>query len=60
MTEYTVPRAAIYLGVSDETVRRHIRAKNLPALKRGTQWFVLLSDLKTFSSSYDPKTGQRE
>ena len=60
MTEYTVPEAAAYLGVAEETVRRHLRAKRLPAIKRGTQWFILLSSLQAFASSYDRRTGRRE
>ena len=60
MTEYTVPQVSTYLGVSEETVRRNIRANRLPAIKRGTQWFVLFRNLQAFASSYDPKTGKRE
>ena len=30
--EFTVPRAACYLNVSEETVRRNIRSKRLNAL----------------------------
>ena len=30
--EYTVPQAASYLNVSEETVRRNIRSKRLKAL----------------------------
>ena len=33
--ELTVPQAASYLNVSEETVRRNIRAKRLTALRRG-------------------------
>ena len=56
--EYTVPQAATYLNVSEETVRRNIRSKRLKALRRGTQWFVPRDVLAMFASNYDPKTGQ--
>ena len=55
--EYTVPQAASYLNVSEETVRRNIRAKRLKALRRGTQWFIPRDVLLVFANSYDPKTG---
>ena len=56
--EFTVPQAASYLLVSEETVRRNIRSKRLKALRRGTQWFIPRDVLLVFASSYDPKTGQ--
>ena len=56
--EFTVPQAAAYLNVSEETVRRNIRSKRLSALRRGTQWFILRDVLILFSNSYDPKTGK--
>ena len=56
--EYTVPQAASYLSVSEETVRRNIRSKRLKALRRGTQWFIPHDVLVFFANSYDPKTGQ--
>ena len=56
--EYTVPQAAAYLNVSEETVRRNIRSKRLKALRRGTQWFIPHDVLVVFANSYDPKTGQ--
>ena len=56
--EFTVPQAASYLNVSEETVRRNIRSKRLHALRRGTQWFVPRDVLLVFANSYDPKTGQ--
>ena len=56
--EYTVPEAASYLNVSEETVRRNIRSKRLKALRRGTQWFIPRDVLVVFANSYDPKTGQ--
>ena len=56
--EYTVPEAATYLSVSEETVRRNIRAKRLKAVRKGTQWFIPRDVLVVFANSYDPKTGQ--
>ena len=56
--ELTVLQAASYLNVSEETVRRNIRAKHLRALRRGTQWFILRDVLVIFANSYDPETGQ--
>ena len=56
--ELTVPQAASYLNVSEETVRRNIRSKRLSALRRGTQWFIPYDVLVAFANSYDPKTGQ--
>ena len=56
--EFTVPQAAAYLNVSEETVRRNIRAKRLSALRRGTQWFIPYDVLMLFANNYDPKTGK--
>ena len=56
--EHTVPEAASYLNVSEETVRRNIRSKRLKALRRGTQWFIPHEVLVVFANSYDPKMGQ--
>jgi excisionase family DNA binding protein len=56
--EFTVPEAASYLGVSEETVRRNIRSKRLSALRRGTQWFIPYDVLTLFANCYDPKTGK--
>ena len=56
--EFTVPQAAVYLSVSEETVRRNIRSKRLKALRRGTQWFIPQDVLLVFANIYDPKTGQ--
>ena len=56
--EFTVPQAASYLCVSEETVRRNIRSKRLQARRRGTQWFISRDVLLAFANSYDPKTGQ--
>lgn len=57
--EVTVPQAASYLHVNEETVRRSIRAKRLKAIRRGTQWFIERDILLAFASSYDPKTGKQ-
>ena len=56
--EFTVPQAASFLNVSEETVRRNIRSKRLKALRRGTQWFITRDVLVIFANGYDPKTGQ--
>ena len=56
--EFTVPQAASYLNVSEETVRRNIRSQRLRALRRGTQWFIPCDVLAVFANSSDPKTGQ--
>ena len=56
--EFTVPEAAAYLKVSEETVRRNIRSKRLGAMRRGTQWFIPCDILMVFANTYDPKTGQ--
>ena len=56
--EFTVPQAAAYLKVSEETVRRNIRAKRLSALRRGTQWFIPYEVLVLFANAYDRKTGR--
>ena len=56
--ELTVPQAASHLKVSEETVRRNIRAKRLEALRRGTQWFIPREVLLAFAVNYDPRTGQ--
>ena len=58
--EFTVPEAAAYLKVSEETVRRNIRSKRLSALRRGTQWFIPHDVLMDFGYCYDPKTGKVE
>ena len=56
--EFTVPQAAAYLSVSEETVRRNIRSKRLSAFRRGTQWFIPRDVLVVFANTYDSKTGQ--
>ena len=56
--ELTVPQAAAFLKVSEETVRRNIRARRLNALRKGTQWFIPRESLVVFANAYDPKTGR--
>ena len=58
LEEFTVPQAAAYLSVSEETVRRNIRSRRLKALRRGTQWFIPQDVLKLFAECYDPKSGK--
>ena len=53
--EFTVPEAAAFLNVNEETVRRNIRAKRLSARRIGTQWFILRDVLVLFANLYDPK-----
>ena len=57
--EFTVPQAASYLNVSEETVQpeHQVEAPDRP-LRRGTQWFIPRDVLVVFANSYDPKTGQ--
>ena len=54
----SVPQVAAYLKVNEETVRRNIRSKRLPAVRYGTQWFVSREDLSIFANTYDRKSGQ--
>ena len=54
----SVPQVAAYLKVNEETVRRNIRSKRLPAVRYGTQWFVSRDDLFVFANTYDRKSGQ--
>ncbi len=53
----SVPEVAKHLGVTDETVRRHVRSGKLRAEKLGHQWFVHVVDLDSFSERYDPRLG---
>lgn len=57
--EFTVPEAAVFLKVAEETVRRRVRSGDLPASKKGTQWFIRKEELQAFANSYDPLTGKR-
>ena len=56
--EFTVPQAASYLQVSEETVRLNIRSKRPKALRRGTRWFIPRDVLVAFANGYDPKAAQ--
>ncbi len=56
--ELSVPEMALFLKVNEETVRRNIRSKRLPAIRRGTQWFVAREDALLFANAYDKRTGQ--
>ena len=53
----SVPEVAKLLGVTEETVRRHVRSGKLLAEKLGHQWFVHVNDLESFSKEYDPRLG---
>ncbi len=53
----SVPRGAVYLEVNEETVRRNIRSKRLPAVRHGTQWLISRDDLLVFATSDDRKSG---
>ena len=53
----SVPQVAKLLGVTEETVRRHVRSGKLLAEKLGHQWFVHVNDLESFSEQYDPRLG---
>ena len=53
----SVSDAARLLGVTEETVRRHVRSGKLLAEKLGQQWFVHVRDLESFSQHYDPRLG---
>jgi len=58
INELTVPEAALFLKINEETVRRNIRSKRLRAFKRGTQWFINREDIQNFASHYNIKTGK--
>lgn len=53
----SVPEVARLLGVTEETVRRHVRSGKLVAEKLGHQWFVHEKELESFSRQYDPRLG---
>ena len=53
----SVSEVAELLGVTEETVRRHVRSGKLIAEKLGHQWFVHVNDLESFSKQYDPRLG---
>jgi len=55
----TIHEAAKQLGIHEESLRRIIRIRTLPAEKIGGQWFISKEQLAIFSNAYDPKTGKR-
>lgn len=57
--ELTVPQVAEILKLSEETIRRHIRAHRLRARKLGIQWFISRRDLTAFANLYQSKFGHR-
>ena len=58
LEEFTLPQAALYLNVIEETFRRNIRSKCLSALRRGTQRFIPHDALVIFANICDPMTGK--
>ena len=54
----SVPDAARHMDLNPETVRRHIRAGSMNAVKIGQQWFVTHEDAESFLTKYDRKTGR--
>lgn len=44
-TLLTIPEAAARLGVSPDTIRRRIQAKELPAAKFAGKWRIRLTDV---------------
>ncbi len=44
----TVPEAARYLQVNEETIRRNVRSGRLKAEKIGNQWFIRKNDLPSY------------
>ena len=54
----TVPQAAMNLGLSEETIRRHIRSRRLDASRIGNQYFIAFDALAAFEIVYDRKTGR--
>lgn len=56
----SVPEAAKQMSLNAETVRRHIRAGTLSALKIGQQWFLTKENADEFLAGYDRKTGKSQ
>jgi len=52
----TVPEAARYLRVNEETIRRNVRSGRLKAEKIGNQWFIHKSDLSSFEVVQNSRT----
>ena len=55
---FDAERAAKQLGCHPETVKRYIRAGDLPATKIANKWFIEAATLYQFGSSYDPRVGR--
>ena len=54
----SVPDAARHMDLNPETVRRHIRAGSMNAVKIGQQWFVTHEEAESFLTKYDRRTGR--
>jgi excisionase family DNA binding protein len=52
----TVPEAARYLQVNEETIRRNVRSGRLKAEKIGNQWFIRKGDLSLFENVQNSRT----
>ena len=52
----TVPEAARYLQVNEETIRRNVRSGRLKAEKIGNQWFIRKNDLSSFEDVQNSRT----
>ncbi len=53
----SVPDAARHMDLNPETVRRHIRAGSMNAVKIGQQWFLTHDEAEDFLPKYDRRTG---
>ena len=51
-------QASKLLGCHPETIKRHIRAGNLPASKIANKWFIEKAELHDFGSTYDCRVGR--
>lgn len=51
MDLYTRQEAADYLKVNESTIKYYITKELLPAFKKGKQWLILETDLKSFENS---------
>ena len=58
--EYTVPEAASYLNVSEETVRRNIRSKRLRAFRRGNSGSSPEMSLRSSLTATTPRRAKFE
>jgi len=54
----TLGEAARHLGVTRRRVQAMVSAGNLPAEKRGAQWFVSVSALRIAEHNRDPRPGR--